>query len=387
MLSFHTTVEIAALGKIPDQSELVGSERTNQMLASGSKLAWACVALAAFVGCADAASSPGTTAGGSGGSSAGGGGGTAIGTAGASGAGAGTASTSAGTANAGSSDGGGGVGGSMLVVGGAGQSTAGATNGGSGGAASKPSEGCSIAASQAQGMYVQQNITSGGVARSYRLRLPNNYAPMRAYPLVVLGHGCTGNGGTPFPIEQASKDDAIVVALKSVGDCFEYSPTGPDVKYFDDVLAEVSSKQCVDRARVFMAGFSSGSWLTHTIGCVRAGTVRGQGNASGNQVNLQNCTGPIAAMFAHDVNDDQNSFTGAEKARDRILAKNGCSTQTQPYDYDGDPNTPSTCVEYQGCMPGYPVVWCPTMAAAGKPTHNSQVPISTVGFWRFWSSL
>jgi hypothetical protein len=92
-------------------------------------------------------------------------------------------------------------------------------------------------------------------------------------------------------------------------------------------------------------------------------------------------------MFAHDVNDDQNSFTGAEKARDRILAKNGCSTETQPYDYDGDPSTPSTCVEYQGCMPGYPVVWCPTMAAAGKPTHNNQVPISTVGFWRFWSSL
>ena len=280
------------------------------------------------------------------------------------------------------------TGGSMTGGGGSGgQSLAGATNGGSGGAATKPSNGCGTAASQAQGMYVQQNITSGGVARSYRLRLPNNYAPMRAYPLIVLGHGCTGNGGTPFPIEQASKDEAIVVALKSVGDCFEYSPTGPDVKYFDDVLAEVSGKQCVDGARVFMAGFSSGSWLTHTIGCVRAGIVRGQGNASGNQVNLPNCTGPIAAMFAHDVNDDQNSFAGAEKARDRILAKNGCSTETQPYDYDGDPNTPSTCVEYQGCMPGYPVVWCPTMAAAGKPTHNNQVPISTVGFWRFWSSL
>jgi poly(3-hydroxybutyrate) depolymerase len=236
-------------------------------------------------------------------------------------------------------------------------------------------------------MYVQHDITSGNAARSYRLRLPNAYAPMRAYPLIVLGHGCTGNGGTPFPMEQASKDDAIVVALKSVGECFEYSPTGPDVTYFDDVLAEVSGQQCVDRARVFMAGFSSGSWLTHTVGCVRAGVLRGQGNASGNQVNLQNCAGPIAAMFAHDVNDDQNSFAGAEKARDRILAKNGCSTETQPYDWDGDPNTPSTCVQYQGCMPGFPVVWCPTMAAQGKPTHNNQAPISTVGFWRFWSSL
>ena len=366
------------------------------MPAPRPKLWWVGVSLAAFVGCTDAASNPGTSAGGNGGSSAGTSGNTGLGTSGASagaaGTSAGAAGTSAGAAGAsGATNAGGGAGGSMTSGGtsggGGGQSAAGATNGGSGGAAPNPSDGCGTAASQAEGTYVQHDITSGTSARSYRLRLPNNYALMRPYPLIILGHGCTGNGGTPFPIEQASKDDAIVVALKSVGDCFEYSPTGPDVKYFDDVLAEVSAKQCVDRTRVFMAGFSSGSWLTHTIGCVRAGIVRGQGNASGNQVNLPNCTGPIAAMFAHDVNDDQNSFAGAEKARDRILAKNGCSTETQPYDYDGDPNTPSTCVEYQGCMPGYPVVWCPTMAAQGKPTHNNQVPISTVGFWRFWSSL
>ncbi|HET6280451.1 MAG TPA: hypothetical protein VFH73_05780 [Polyangia bacterium] len=249
------------------------------------------------------------------------------------------------------------------------------------------SAGCGMPAGQALSTYVAKNTMSGGVARSYRLYLPAGYAPMRPYPLIVLGHGCTGNGGTPFPIETASKSDAIVVALKSVGSCFEYSPTGADVTYFDTVLAEISASHCVDRNRVFMAGFSSGSWLTHTIGCVRAGTVRGQGNMSGNQVNLTMCKGPIAALFAHDVADDQNSFAGAMVARDRILKSNGCGTTTVPWDYDGNPATPSTCVEYQGCMPGYPVVWCPTMAGAGRPTHNNQVPISTVGLWRFWSQF
>jgi poly(3-hydroxybutyrate) depolymerase len=249
------------------------------------------------------------------------------------------------------------------------------------------SAGCGMPAGQALSTYVVKNTMSGGVARSYRLYLPAGYAPMRPYPLIVLGHGCTGNGGTPFPIETASKGDAIVVALKSVGSCFEYSPTGPDVTYFDTVLAEISASQCVDRNRVFMAGFSSGSWLTHTIGCVRAGVLRAQGNVSGNQVGLPACKGPIAAMFMHDVADDQNSFAGAERARDRILKSNMCGTTTVPWDWDGNPATPSTCVEYQGCLPGYPVVWCPTMAPAGRPTHNNHVPISTVGLWRFWSQF
>src|SRR5258706_14473739 len=104
---------------------------------------------------------------------------------------------------------------------------------------------------------------------------------MRPCPTIILGHGCTGNGGTPFPIEQASKSDAIVVALKSVGDCFVYSPTGADVVYFDTVLAEVSASLCIDKSRVFMAGFSSGSGATPQNGRVRARVLRGQGKAPG----------------------------------------------------------------------------------------------------------
>ena len=79
-----------------------------------------------------------------------------------------------------------------------------------------------------------------------------------------------------------------------------YGATGADVVYFDTVLAEVSASHCVDRSRVFMAGFSSGSYLTYTTGAFATAIVRGQGNAAGAQVNLPTCAGPIAAMMAHD---------------------------------------------------------------------------------------
>jgi poly(3-hydroxybutyrate) depolymerase len=349
-------------------------------------------------GGASGASGGATGSGGSGGTSGGSGGGSG-GTSGGSGGGSGGTSGGSGGGSGGTSGGAAGASGNGGgdAAGGSGGVTLDASNGARDGSAdvsiqdgpggppadASPTAGCGNAAGQALSTYVVKDTMSGGVARSYSLYLPAGYAPTRAYPLVILGHGCSGAGGRPFPIETASKADAIVVALKSVGDCFVYGATGADVVYFDTVLAEVSASHCVDRSRVFMAGFSSGSYLTYTIGCVRAGIVRGQGNAAGAQVNLPTCAGPIAAMMAHDTADMDNPIAGGMAARDRILRDNGCTTQTVPYDFDGDPATPSTCVMYQGCRPGYPVVWCET---TGKG-HSNQVPITTVGLWRFWSQL
>jgi poly(3-hydroxybutyrate) depolymerase len=197
---------------------------------------------------------------------------------------------------------------------------------------------------------------------------------------VFLGPGCGGNGSQVIPVQDASKGDAILVGLSPVGGCFVNGGTSPDIPFFDAVLAEVEANLCVDKARVFIAGFSSGSWLANTLGCSRAGIIRGQGNATGGEPgNQATCTGPIAAMMAHDTTDTANLIAWGMAARDRILKTNGCATATMPY----DAGTPSPCVIYQGCMPGYPVVWCQT---TGKG-HSDQIPISTIGFWKFWSAL
>jgi len=78
-----------------------------------------------------------------------------------------------------------------------------------------------------------------------------------------------------------------------------------------------------------------------------------------------------------------NTIQEGMKARDRIKAINGCSDTTMPYEWDVKPDTVSTCVEYQGCKPGYPLIWCPTHGLG----HSDQKPTSTFGFWKFWSGL
>jgi poly(3-hydroxybutyrate) depolymerase len=66
------------------------------------------------------------------------------------------------------------------------------------------------------------------------------------------------------------------------------------------------------------------------------------------------CTGHVAAWIAHGENDAYSSFTATgEPTRDFWLAQNACASTTAP-----DATTPSACVDYQGCLPGYPVVWC-----------------------------
>ena len=258
-------------------------------------------------------------------------------------------------------------------------------------AAATPSAGCGKAATQDLAKYVRHTVTNS--TRVYDLWVPTGYQPSRAYRTVFIGHGC--DGSIPYPFQDASKGDAILVALRSKdsqnsgqlygGGCFDTMPVNsPELPYFDQVLADVSANLCVDKSRVFITGHSSGAWLSFLLGCARAGVIRGAANTAGAlPPGAPTCGGPIAAMMMADMNDTLNAYADSAKARDRILATNKCGTTTLPYDWDGDPKTPSVCVQYQGCLPGFPVVWCPTMGLG----HSSQIPTSTVGVWRFWSQL
>jgi hypothetical protein len=256
--------------------------------------------------------------------------------------------------------------------------------------AGQPADGCGTVPTQPPHTYVLYNEVVPNLPaqyaahftnRIYYVWLPNGYDPTRRYPTAFLAPGCGQAGNAPIPLQVASQDNAIIVGLNAADTCFTKAADTPDIPYFDETLKEVTAAFCVDKSRIYVAGFSSGSWLTNALGCARAGIIRGQGNASGGLPPLPACTGPIAAMIAFDETDPQDPISGGMMARDRILAANSCGTQTVPYDI----GFPSPCVEYQGCMPGYPVVWCATVGQG----HSDQVAthISTFGFWQFWSSL
>jgi hypothetical protein len=132
--------------------------------------------------------------------------------------------------------------------------------------------------------------------------------PSTAYPIFFGSAGC-GAGRNGF---DPSSTGVIQVHLSIMNGCFadgggscagdlanlSNCKMNPELPYFRTVLADVESKLCVDRARVFLGGNSSGAWETLTLGCGAANLVRGIVTLEGGLRNTQpECTGPVAALM------------------------------------------------------------------------------------------
>ena len=309
------------------------------------------------------------------------------GSSGATGGGSGGRGGAAGATSAGgrggTSGGGGGGGASSGVAGSAGiagQGGSGAAGAGGGTTtAPKPSAGCGNAATQALNQWVAGTLTVSGSSRTTAVRLPTGYDPNRAYPVIVLLHGC-GGGTNNVPMENATGSNAILVrgTGSASGTCWSTTASGADVAFVDAMVADVKARFCADEGRFFTVGYSSGSWLINQLTCIRASVLRGAATVTGGEAASGNCGGPVARIFVHDKDDTDNVISGSERARDRQLTQNGCDKSMAAVATD-----PSPCVRYPGCPAAYPVVWC---ATSGQ-RHNRQDNWVPAAFWNFFKAF
>ncbi len=229
-------------------------------------------------------------------------------------------------------------------------------------------------------------------ARRYFTRPPKSYDNTQAYPVTIWGNGCgtTSAQSTPLSMGPAAQG-SIQVQLLAIGGCFSAGPDGdnassPELPYFDAVLAEVEQNYCVDKSKVYLAGFSSGGWFTSLMACTRAQQLRGVGwLAAGLQLNHPACQGAVPAIIARGVEDDDKTpLDQTEAAREDLRLRNGCSTETEPWDPGETAFMSEPCVAYKGCKPEAPLVWCPI---PGGHTDGTATGLSSYGFWKFWSAL
>ncbi|GAB3460662.1 PHB depolymerase family esterase [Streptomonospora sediminis] len=146
------------------------------------------------------------------------------------------------------------------------------------------SAGCGTAPPQQPGQSRQHAIASGGLDRSYRLHLPEDYTADRPLPVVLAYHGRGNTGAGTEEFSGLSELPAIVAYPEGVvggGDGRRqawqgapYSAPGvDDVAFTRDVLDRLEAGLCVDKRRVYATGKSNGGGFTGILACTAADRI------------------------------------------------------------------------------------------------------------------
>jgi poly(3-hydroxybutyrate) depolymerase len=348
-------------------------------------------------------------------------------------AGGGVAGTGAGTAGAGPTDAGAaGAGATDSGAAGSGTSTSTGVNG-TAITAVVPTMGCGMDPGQTAGQTVKYTIQTMGTKpsdcadskcgawsypRDYYVTLPVGYVKTKAYPLVLEGPGCGGNGSGVYPLSPSNGNvagdnnvgqtvirvgltpppNAIGHATNPNQGCFDdkEGDSSVDWVFYENLYDDLSKTLCFDRNRVFSAGDSSGAWFSNEVGCKYAGDatrpIRGimpnTGGLPNQPMYEPTCTNkPMAGMWVGETNDPQNAFVNNEFAISRALVVNGCTMGTtfdavfpNAVNYPiGNGRPDNVCKLIQGCPTIYPLVVC----LINGNGHNSHPDTTNPGFSKF----
>ena len=119
-------------------------------------------------------------------------------------------------------------------------------------------------------------IQSSGTTRTYSIHTPSTYSPTTPYPLIIGYHGSSSIG---LFLEADTRLDSaqytgskIVVYPDGVGGAWagaNYSSTSveEDLQFTWDMLADIRASYCVDSARIYATGLSTGGGCVGTRAC------------------------------------------------------------------------------------------------------------------------
>jgi poly(3-hydroxybutyrate) depolymerase len=235
-------------------------------------------------------------------------------------------------------------------------------------------------------------ISVGGTNRSYILRRPDNYDANRAYRLILSYHPLGGTAqqiasGNYYGLLSLSAGSTIFAAPQGINngwsDSGRTSTTGgQDINFTKALVDELTSKLCVDRSRIFAEGFSMGGSMSYAIACAMGDVVRGVVAHSGGP--MSGCVQhnkPVAYFMTHGTTDNVCTYPayGVPQVND-FGRVNGCMSQSMPT----PSGTAPSCVDFPGCMAGYPTRACIFVGGHTPSPTGNWVPTES---WKFISQF
>ena len=281
-----------------------------------------------------------------------------------------------------------------LSCGGSGSSSTG--TGGGDPMAVMPSAGCGKAAGLTNG---RASIDVNGKTREYILSIPSNYDMNKPYRLIFGWHPWGGSAMQTqqmqyFGLTTPSNGQAILVApegqnftMGSMSGLGWANAGGEDVAFAHAMMDRFGAQLCIDQNRIFSTGFSFGAMFSFTLACTANSQQRAIAPMAGNTTTsggCENSTRSVATMSF--VGTDDSLLSVNRQAVQVFVKRDGCMTQTTPVtpswcDGLASQYLPCSCVQYQGCKTGYPVIECEYKAG------HQFAPTSGAALWSFFSQF
>jgi polyhydroxybutyrate depolymerase len=214
----------------------------------------------------------------------------------------------------------------------------------------RPAQGARPVAAAGQSRLVP--LTAGGVARDYRLFVPDG--PRHARPLLLALHQLHGFAAawerSSGLDNGASAADALVAYPDGVGHSWNagtccqpaVSRRIDDVAFLRAVVADVARRTPVDLSRVAVTGFSNGALMAYRLVCTPASAVHVAVAVAGDLV-AGPCrpSGPVSVLHVHGGRDtviplggtahspiDPNGFPPARTSIALVAAADHCAAST-----------------------------------------------------------
>ena len=165
-----------------------------------------------------------------------------------------------------------------------------------------------------------ETMNSGGQARDYILHVPPSYDGARQTPLVINLHGAGSNAAqqaaySRFP-QKSDAEGFIVVTPDALGTprAWNFIPLpsqADDIGFIRDILDRMDAQFCIDDARVYATGISSGAAMSVKLACALQDRIAAIGPVAALWY-PPNCptTKPVPVIEFHGTEDKLVPFSG-----------------------------------------------------------------------------
>lgn len=229
-------------------------------------------------------------------------------------------------------------------------------------------------------------------ANRYYVKIPPSYDPAKPYPLLFVFHPSNNpiswaENSSGFE-EAGARDAAIIVYPGSAGTGWRAS----DVAMFDPLYQQIAESYCVDRARVFAAGESSGGDYTSILGCEFGDKLTAIGPCATKpvaeyplEVGKRNCKEHVSAVIIHGVRDNVVGTENGPLTRDFYRTLNECAAASASV--QGYTDKLSNCVKFDGCTGQRATFWCEHDDPTYGNTNHGWPKFAGKMLWEHFSSF